>query len=1016
MEFRILGPFQVEDQGRELPLGGPAERHLLAVLLCLANEPVSMQRLIDELWEDDPPASARNIVQQYVSHLRHAFANETRLTTELGGYVLRVEDGELDWSRFRNLVNRARTTDRTQHSCALLREALSLWQGPALSGCGDGPTVSAERLRLEEAHLAAVEDRVDGDLELGRHCDLTAELESLVAQHPGRERLLGQLMLALYRCDRQPEALHLFADYRRRLGEQTGLEPSSTLIDLEAKIMTNDPGLLISGHPDQTATNLPQRLSSFVGREMQITELAGRLAEHRLVTLVGVGGIGKTSLALRVAGELLDSFPDGIWLVDLAPLGDLSLIGGTAAGVLGVSLGPRQEPFDAVTNHLRDRMALIVLDNCEHLVEGAAEFAHSVLQIAPDVSILATSREPLGLSGEALLRVPPLSLPEGADPTESEAVTLFVDRARLLDPEFAIDGSNAGHVGAICRQLDGIPLAIELAAARMSTMALDRIADSIDDRYELLTKGARTAPRRHQTLRALVDWSHDLLTEEERTVFHRLGVFAGSFTLDAARYVCGYEPLTADRVGDAIEQLVDASLIDPPDPGSSRFRMLETIRVYAQAHHERSGEPNAAIRRLATFLNEHGPGSIDGYPQSGYEDWYRWRNAEQDNFRAVLEWSRQVEDADVFSQTTIEFRGFLNASHLNAEAEALVKHALQLVGEELSHRRLLLAWMHIGDQLMSGDAATARQLAAVLYSEASAAKEVGPMGMARGFEAMAEIRAGDMRAALPLFEEAGEHLLAVDDPRAMDVLGLFAFNLARCGQFERAREVLRQMAQAGDHSTALDHRFVTYTTQVFGAWVEQYAGNLEEAGQLLAAEAEYVPRFGAGERFMYHLIEFLTAIAKGDREVARTAVAEIDRSVAASGSPGLQRDVATAKALYRLEVGDTPAAIPFLRASLETAIQYHSVADMAEVIYVVGDAAYAIGDHRDAAVLYAAALAGYDRVGIVLMTWQQSRLDVALEASRNALGDSFASSWRDGSAMSQDEMVAYAADYLRQKA
>jgi len=260
MEFRILGPLQVEDRGRKLPLGGPAERHLLAVLLCLANEPVPMQRLIDELWEDSPPPSARNIVQQYVSHLRCTL-HGGRLSTEPAGYVLRVEDEELDWSRFRDLVSRAQATNNTQHVCALLREALRLWQGPALSGAGDGSTVAAERLRLEEARLAAVEDRVDCDLELGRHCELTAELESLVAQHPLRERLLGQLMLALYRCDRQPETLRRFGEHRRRLGESTGLEPSSALVDLEGKILTNDQELVLSDRKAEPLTNLPQRLS-----------------------------------------------------------------------------------------------------------------------------------------------------------------------------------------------------------------------------------------------------------------------------------------------------------------------------------------------------------------------------------------------------------------------------------------------------------------------------------------------------------------------------------------------------------------------------------------------------------------------------------------------------------------------------------------------------------------------------------------------------------------------------------
>ena len=1017
MEFRVLGPLEAENQGRALSLGGPAERHLLALLLCLANETVPVDRLVDELWGEEPPTTARNMVQHYVSSIRRTMGDASnRLVTEPGGYRLSVEQDELDWTRFARMVTRARSVDSPDGAGEQLREALALWRGPPLAGAGDGATVAAERIRMEEARLSALEERIDCDLELARHQDLVSELEALVGQHPMRERPRRQLMLALYRCDRQAEALRTYADYRSRLGEETGLEPSATLADLEDQILLGSPDL---DPPEDTppGTNLPQRLSSFVGRTSEIAALKRRLAQHRLVTLTGTGGIGKTSLAVHVAAQMQDSYPDGIWLIDLAPVAEPSLIGSTAAGVLNTGVGSRQDPADAVVRFLEDKEALIVLDNCEHLVEGAAEFAAKVLHSGADPRMLATSREPLGVTGETVMRVPSLQVPDQTsrdleEITRTESVVLFVDRARLLQPEFKVEISTAPAIGEICCRLDGIPLAIELAAARLGTMAVDRIAANVESRYQLLTRGARTAHRRHQTLQALVDWSHDLLTDFERVLFRRLAVFAGTFTADAAEHVCGYDPLDAATVAEGLEQLVDASLINPPDSKTGRFWMLETIREYARGHLDPNDETDTTMRRLAAHLIESGPLSEDGYPQSDHTAWYRWLDDEQDNYRAVLEWSRVVADADVASATTIEFRGYLHASNLNAEAAFHVDRALDLLGDEPSHRRLVLSWMRIGDHLMNGDYSAARPMAMSLYSEAHAAGELGPMGIARAYEAMAAVGAGEMVAAISLFEEASEHLLAAGDPHAMDALSLFAFHLARAGHYESSRTVLSRMTEAAKRYKRTDKRFVSYTANVFGAWVEQYAGNLDEAERLLATEADYVAHLGPQELFMYHLVAFLVAIARGDRSLARAALVEIDRSVAVPGSPGLKRDVATCHAMYQLEIGEPDAAVPFLRRSLDAAIAYRSLADTVEVIYVVGDAACAKEDYGRAITIYAAALAGYERCGIVLTDWQRQRLDLSLEVLRDALGDRSDNFWQEGAAFSFDEMIDYAAEYV----
>lgn len=1014
MEFRILGPLQVEDRGRAIPLGGPAEKHLLAVLLCLANEPVPVQRIIDELWEDDPPKSARNIVQQYVSHLRRALGDESRIRTESGGYVLRVEDGELDWHQFRDLASRVRGMRNRSHARALLGEALDLWQGSALAGAGDGPTVAADRILLDEARLSAIEDRVEWDLELGRHCQLTAELESLAAQHPQRERVLGQLMLALYRCDRQREALHSYEDYRKRLAEETGLEPGPALMTLENAILTNDPNLDHAGTSTERIGNIPQRLSSFVGREQELAKLTRRLAEHRLVTLTGVGGIGKTSLGLRAAAELPTAFPDGIWLVDLAPIIDPGLIGGTAAGVLGVSPSPRQSPTDAIARHLENQVALIVLDNCEHVIDGAATFAHSVLQAAPDISILATSREPLGVAGEALIRVPPLSLPEDGAVHDSEAVRLFVDRARLLDPDFSLSDANSEHVARICQQLDGIPLAIELAAARISTMALDQISDGLDDRYKLLTRGARTAPQRHQTLRAMVDWSHDVLSDRERIVFRRLGAFAGSFTAAGAAYVCGFEPLSSDDIPLCLDQLVEASLIELPEPSSDRLRMLETIREYARKQLEESGETKTAMRRLAGYLNDYGPTSEDGYPASDYEAWYAWRHDEQDNFRAVLAWALGAPDPDVAASTAIEFRNYLAIGNLADETTALVDGVLELLGDETSQRQLRLFSFAMVNEMFLGDHKKARPMAEALYERARILGEEGVMGFAMQASSMDEIRSGDLEKALDLNAQAIAHLRAADDLRAPDQMWLRSFFLTRLGRFREARAVLDEMlATARGMGERYDNRFAESSWNIGTAIVATYEGSATEAERLLDLEAEYVHHLGPDDLLAYSWGRWQLAFLNDDPILAEEVAKELDQVTPSSAGPDRRRDIAYMQALPTLDLHGPEAARSVLRNALRCSWEDDAVLDMAEIATVVAESALMSNNTESAAILYSAACRAFERSHVVVAPWQQERLERSVAAVRSSLDTTvFDQLWQRGGSMKPREMVAFAADYL----
>jgi predicted ATPase/DNA-binding SARP family transcriptional activator len=1023
MEFRILGPFEVEDRGRLLQLGSPAERSVLALFVCLANETVPVERIIDEIWGGGPPATARNMVQRYVSRLRKSLGQAAveRLSTRPGGYSLCINEGELDSSLFESMVKEARSSDDLSESSSLLHQALALWRGSTLVGVGDGPTLVVERVRLEEARVSALEDRIDCDLELGRHTDLLSELEGLCSEFPFRERLRAQLVLALYRCDRQAEALRSYTDYRLVLGEETGLDPSPALIELEDRVLARSPDLDVLSPVATPAppTNLPYRITRFIGRQREIDAVARQLDEHRLVTLVGTGGIGKTSLAVRVAGDVSETFPDGVWLIDLAPLADARLIASTAVGVLEARATTREDPLDSVVRHLREQTVLLVLDNCEHLIDAAARFANTVLRSTRDVRVLATSRAPLSVAGESIMRVPSLEVPdvtlqESAAIAISEAVELFTDRARLLRSEFTIDNTNAAGVAEICRELDGIPLAVELAAARLGTMPVIEIAASVENRYDLLTTGARTAPHRHQTLQAMVDWSHELLTDEEQALLRRLAVFAGTFTADAASNVCGFEPLKQATVLDALDQLVDASLVIAPDPPADRFGILETIREYARHHLDSSGETERVMHQLGKYLVEAGPDTEDGMPGSDYATWYRWRDDEQNNFRAALTWSVEAADADMASRLAIEFCNYLTISHLAGEARMLVNEVLHLLGEELSHRHVRLMMFAMAGESFLGDHARALRMTESLYREAEALEDESAMGFARLNDCYLATRGGDLATALDRNMESLEHFRAAADPRIQVALEMRSIFLIRLGRYKEARIAIGQIVEAATRlGERTDHRYARASRNIFLAIVAMHEGELDEAERLLDIEKEYIHQLGPDDLRAFTWGTWGVALARGDSRTAYTAAFDLAEVTPETATPEFLRDVASLQALPALDISGPEAALPYLIEALEYARQDGSVTDAAEVVVVIGDAALAAGDRDEAAGLYAAASAVYGRSRIVLAQWQQRRLDRSLEALHETLGsDRFNDLWNQGSARTPAEMMDLADDYL----
>ncbi|MCG7207039.1 BTAD domain-containing putative transcriptional regulator [Streptomyces arenae] len=600
MRFGILGPLDLRtDDGTPLDPGGPRPRALLALLLLDAGRAVSTQRLTDGLYGAEPPAGAANALQSQVSRLRRRLAPHGEIEATATGYRLVTARDSVDAHRFEELAAAGRAAlaagDHAR-AAARLREALALWRGPALPDLPDAP---AEAARLEELRLAAVQDRIEAELALGGGAELVPELRALLADRPLSERLYGQLMRALHAGGRPAEALTVFEEARRTLADELGADPSPELSALHLD-------LLRGVAPERP--RLPVQLTRFVGREPELGRIAAVLAGSRLVTLTGPGGAGKTRLAIEAAQHR-----PAACFVELAPLTDGARIPYAVLAALGVREGlrsPAADITDRLLAALEDRELLLVLDNCEHLVAEAARVVSLLLAACPGVRVLATSRESLGITGEILVPVPPL-------PPEP-AVRLFLDRARAVRPGFE------GHarVAGICAALDGLPLAIELAAARLRTLTPDELADRLDDRFRLLSRGDRSKAPRHRTLRAVVEWSWDLLDEEERELARQLTVFSGGATLAAVEAVCGLA-----YPEDVLASLVEKSFLEVSE---GRYRMLETIRAFAA---EEPRDLKDAHARYFLRLAEEAEPHLRG---GGQLPWLARLAAEHGNLDAAL--------------------------------------------------------------------------------------------------------------------------------------------------------------------------------------------------------------------------------------------------------------------------------------------------------------------------------------------------------------------------------------------
>ncbi|MEV0534886.1 BTAD domain-containing putative transcriptional regulator [Kitasatospora sp. NPDC050463] len=692
MRFGVLGPLVVwGDDGEEVTVPEAKVRALLADLLAHGGGPVSADRLIQDLWGEEPPGKPEGALQGKVSQLRRVLGRD-RVVRQAAGYRLRLDGGahEVDADRFGALVAEAGTVRDPRARAALLTEALGLWRGPAYADFADEEFVRAAACRLAEQRLSVLEDQAEARLLAGDHTLLAGELADLVARHPLRERLRAVQMRALYLAGRQSEALASFEDLRSRLAEDLGVDPAPALSALHRAVLSQDPGLgdglaaplsrtapaepmrpveparpaepvdpagrggAAPAPPVGEHSNLPVPLTRLIGREPAVTRVSGLLDDNRLVTLAGAGGVGKTRLAVAAAAAVAErgpagDWPEGIWLVEFA-----GVRGGTAADlaqVVATTLGIRDDapaappgsgggagaasPAHRLAAALRDRRTLLVLDNCEHVVDAAAELAELLLRTASGLRVLATSQEPLGLTGEAVFLVEPLH--------PDDAVRLFSERAAAHDPAFPRDpdrGDLADReaVAEICRRLDGIPLALELAATRVRTLGVRGLAARLGDRFRLLSSRRRGAPARQQTLRAVIDWSWELLSAPERIVLRRLAVHSDGCDLDAAEATCAGDGVTRDEVLDLVTRLVDRSLVVVVDlPTGRRYRLLESVAAYATERlHEMADLDAVRGRHLRYYLAlaERAELRLRGADQ---RSWLTRLDAEAGNLRAALD-------------------------------------------------------------------------------------------------------------------------------------------------------------------------------------------------------------------------------------------------------------------------------------------------------------------------------------------------------------------------------------------
>jgi predicted ATPase/DNA-binding SARP family transcriptional activator/Tfp pilus assembly protein PilF len=1054
VEFRILGSVEVADGGLVRDLGGLRERTLLARLLLSAGQVVSADRLAEDLWAGQPPAHWMSTLRVYISRLRRALGEgAAAVATQPPGYRITLGESELDAARFARLVATAREDlagGRPEAAAAGLREALGLWRGPALSDVADFAFAQADVARLKEARLAAVEDRVEAELACGGHASLVSELDGLVAAHPLRERLCGQRMLALYRCGRQADALQAYQDLRSRLDDELGIDPSPAVQRLQQEILRQEPGLdwrpaaaertagaarragpqldapargdVASGRgrPQPPAAaegpvpvRLPAETTSFIGRESELATIHELLGLSRLLTLTGLSGSGKTRLAIRAGAQGSGRYPDGVWLVELAPVTGPDLVTAVVASALGAREEPGRPLADTIAAHLRDSEALVIIDNCEHVLDAAADLVTGLLRRCPSLRILATSQSRLNVAGEATWPVPPLTVPPPAeeDPlviAEAESVRLFCDRAGLARPGFSLDAGNAAAVREICRRLDGIPLALELAAARLNALTARQLAARLDDRFRVLSGGSRTGLPRHRTLQAAIEWSYDLLRDVEQVAFRRLAVFAGGATLEAAEAVLPDAQFPADAVFETVSALVDRSLLTTEErDGSMRYGMLESVHHFANERLAAAGEQDELSRRHLDWLVDYaGQADLDGPDQGA---WMDLLETDMENVRAGLEWGLAQPGSEQALALAGSLATFWMVRGHAGIGRRWLDSALAAAGPQASSRLRAIALDGVG------------QLAYV-QSDHDA-----QLGYQRESLAIWRELGDDVRTASCLGDLGAAAHIRGEYPAAEQMYGEALELARRAGASNIMARCLSGLGRLALH-TDDQERATVYYTESMARFRE--AGDLRRATLILGNLGVVAFNEGDFDLAVSRLEEHLANARKiGDRKLIGGALTNLGTIWQNTGDSDRAEQLHAEALALAEQVGDRRLAcvaltnlglVALARKDYERARSYHarslelaeavgerrSIAESLEELAGVDAAA---GLMERAAVLFGASQAAREAIGAPILGPDLARFQKAVAEVRLALGEgAFTEAERRGRAMSEAEAVALA--------
>ncbi|MEV8399634.1 BTAD domain-containing putative transcriptional regulator [Streptomyces niveus] len=1034
MRFGVLGPLAVwTADGEPVPIPGAKVRALLAHLLVEPGRAVSVGRLVDELWGTALPDDPGNTLQGKVSQLRRALERAEPGGRELvvsgagaSGYLLRTGPGAVDAGRFTALLDRARAEAVPRTKAKLLTEALGLWRGEAFADFAGEPFALAEANRLAEARLTALEEQAEVRLELGEHAELAGELGGLVAAHPLRERLRAAHLRALYGAGRQTEALESFEELRRRLSDELGLEPGRELIALQQAALRQD---LTVANPARPAvvTNLPTPLTEIVGREEAAAGVRALLGAARLVTLTGPGGVGKTRLAVEVARRSAEAYPDGAWLVELAALApspgprvDPDMVNAAAEAVMR-ALGIQETDGDGSANGalspagrlggaLRDRRLLLVLDNCEHVVGPVAELTATLLPNVPGLTILTTSQEPLAISGEQVWPVPPLPLPS--------AVALFTARAGPHDADST--EAETAAVAELCRRLDGIPLALELAASRVRTIGVHGLVARLDDRFRLLAVGPRNAPGRQRTLRAVIDWSWGLLTAPERVVLRRLAVHNGSCALEAAEAVCaGDDDVPSADVFELLARLVDRSLVVLSDrPDGPRYRLLESVKAYCVEQLRAAGEFDTVRERHSRYYTELAcqAGPLLRGPEQ--QHWLERLDGESANLRTALDFAVRHGAGERALRTVNALAWYWVLRGRPAEARRFLDAALAAVPAPTPDRAVATAW-RAGIGLLQGESAVG--------PESGAERIEDPLDRATAlwFLGFAQMGSGDVATGESLVNRSLDAFHALGDPwGTAAALSVRARHAMARGDLDAVRRdgerSARLFEETGDRWGRLQTVFpLAALSQITGDYA--HAARLQRDGLAIAEQlglwTEAAKRLSGLGRI--HLLtgdhararEFHGRALKLARE-QNLRSGEVDAEIGLGLGARQEGDHDLAEHLMRgllawfREVGYGPGSTLAL-AELGFVAELRGDADTARALHLEGfDTAYELGDPRavalaveglagaraaagrygDSARLLGAAAAARDSVGAPLPTAERHDVDRVTALAREALG------------------------------